>query len=172
MNKKIKKELLNLSKTLFISLVIVLIVTSFIKPTIVNGDSMSPTFKNKDYLIVNRFSYFKSPPKRGDIVVFKTDFIDTSSNKNKNLVKRVIALPGERIVIKNNLIFINNKILFEDYLHDINTPGEVDMTIPKGQIFVMGDNRKNSMDSREIGAIKIQNIIGKVSLRIYPFDKI
>ncbi|MEG0578226.1 MAG: signal peptidase I, partial [Bacilli bacterium] len=86
--------------------------------------------------------------------------------------KRVISLPGEHIVIKDGEVFIDGKKLNENYLHGVNTDGNIDMIVPQNHIFTMGDNRPNSGDSREIGTINIDDVIGKVDIRLYPFNKI
>lgn len=172
MSKKIKQEIISLLKSISFAVILALAISTFIKPTIVNGQSMYPTLKDKDYLIVNKLAYINQNPQRGDIIVFKTDLIDNNTNKKKDLVKRVIALPGEHIVIKDGEVFIDSKKLNEDYLHGVNTDGNIDMIVPKNHIFTMGDNRPKSRDSREIGAINIDDIIGKVDIRLYPFNKI
>lgn len=172
MTEKIKKEIISWLKTISVSMLLAFSITLFIKPTIVNGESMYPTLNNNEYLILNKLSYIKQAPKRGDILVFKTDLIDNKTNKKKDLVKRVIALPGEHIVIKDGEVFIDGKKLNEDYLHGVNTDGNIDMIVPQNHIFTMGDNRPKSGDSREIGAINIDDVIGKVDIILYPFNKI
>lgn len=151
-----------------------MVITLIVQPTIVSGKSMDPTLENKDYLFVNKLAYKAEGPKRGDIIVFKTDLIDKKSNKKKDLVKRVIALPGEKIVIKNSKVYINNKYLDESYINDVYTEGDINIVVPENHIFVMGDNRTDSSDSRDqdIGTISLDDIIGKVAIRIYPFNKI
>lgn len=169
-----KYELLEWIKTISISLVIAMGVTFIVQPTIVSGQSMYPTLENNDYLFINKLAYKTEEPKRGDILVFKTELIDSKSNKKKNLVKRVIALPGEHIAIKDSEVYINGKLLNENYIKDISTSGDIDIVVPENEIFVMGDNRPYSRDSRsyEIGTVSINDIIGKVSMRVYPFDKL
>ncbi|WP_331482129.1 signal peptidase I (plasmid) [Paraclostridium ghonii] len=130
MTEKIKKEIISWLKTISVSMLLAFSITLFIKPTIVNGESMYPTLNNNEYLIVNKLSYIKQAPKRGDILVFKTDLIDNKTNKKKDLVKRVIALPAEHIVIKDAEVFIDGKKLNEDYLHGVNTDGNIDMIVP------------------------------------------
>ncbi len=119
MNTKVKHEILEWIKTISISLVIAIGVTFIVQPTIVRGQSMYPTLENKDYLFINKLAYKTEDPKRGDIIVFKTELIDSKSNKKKDLVKRVIALPGEHIVIKNSEVYINDELLDEIYLKDV-----------------------------------------------------
>ena len=174
LNTKTKQEILEWIKTISISLVLAMGITFIVQPTIVSGQSMYPTLENKDYLFINKLAYKAEEPKRGDILVFKTQLLDTKSNKKKDLVKRVIALPGEHIVIQNSKVYINGKFLDEDYIKNVDTLGDVDMIVPENEMFVMGDNRPASQDSRsyEIGTVSIDDIVGKVSLRVYPFDKV
>lgn len=174
MNNKVKSDLIEWIKTFSIALVCGIVITFVVQPTIVSGESMQPTLENKDYLIINKLAYENDIPKRGDIIVFKTKLIDNKSKKKKNLVKRVIALPGEHIVIKNSEVFINGEFLNESYIHGIYTYGDIDMVVPKNHVFTMGDNRPDSADSRmeEIGAISLDDVVGKVSLRLFPFDKV
>ncbi len=144
-----------------------------VQPTIVSGQSMYPTLEDNDYLLINKLAYKKGIPTRGDILVFKSDLIDDKTNHKKNLVKRVIALPGEHILIKNNEVYINGKYLIEDYLNDVYTDGDIDIVVPNNHVFTMGDNRPKSGDSRnsEIGTVPLDNVIGEVALRAYPFNK-
>lgn len=174
MSKNIKSEILEWIKTLSISATIAFGLTLVVQPTIVDGQSMYPTLENKDYIIVNKLAYNTDVPSRGDILVFKTDLVDEKTNQKKNLIKRVIALPGEHIVIKNNNIYINNEYLDETYIDNVYTDGDIDLVVPKNHIFTMGDNREFSGDSRneEIGTISLDNIIGKASFRAFPFNKL
>lgn len=174
MKRKLKNEIIDWIKTICISGVIAVGITLIAQPTIVNGQSMYPTLENKDYLIVNKLAYNNKVPKRGDIIVFKTELIDNETSKKKNLVKRVIALPGEHLVIKDNHVYINDKYLSEDYINNVYTSGDIDIIVPDNHVFTMGDNREDSDDSRKsyIGTIPLDNIVGKVAVRAYPFDKI
>lgn len=168
-----KKEILEWIKTIILSLIIALIITTFIKPTIVKNYSMVPTLDENNFLIVNRLLYKQGTPSRGDIVVFKSP-LKTATGKDKLLIKRVIALPGEEIVISNGNVYINGELLEEPYLVDTYTEGEINMIVPEGKIFAMGDNRRNSLDSRDavLGPIDTDDIVGKAFLRLYPFNKI
>lgn len=153
-------------------ILIILIGILSLKATIVSGKSMNPTLDDKDYLIINKLAYLNTEPKRGDIIVLQSNLLDYEG-KHKDLVKRVIGLPGEKLKIENGKVFINDKELDEIYINNINTPGDTDITISENNVFVMGDNRPESLDSRnkEVGNIKIDNIIGKVFGRVYPIEK-
>lgn len=174
MKDKIKKEIVEWIKIIVTSLVIALVITTFVRPTLVQGSSMYPTLQEKDYLIINRVAYNSKAPEKGDIIVFKTNLLQ-DNGKKKDLVKRVIALPGDHIKISNNEVYINGKLLDEDYLSQtVITEGDIDTTIPEGYIFVMGDNRQNSMDSRdqEVGLVSMDDIMGKVVFRLLPLNRI
>ncbi|MBM7614437.1 signal peptidase I [Alkaliphilus hydrothermalis] len=172
-----KEEILEWVKTILLSVVIALVITTFVKPTIVRQHSMMPTLSENDFLIINRLLYKQNPPKQGDIVVFKSD-IKTNLGRNKLLIKRVIALPGDTLLIKEGDVYVNGEVLTEDYTADKYTEGKyyegTELTIPEGKIFAMGDNRFNSMDSRDevIGLIDIDAIVGRAFLRLYPLNKI
>ena len=149
-------------------LVTVIILKMFVFTTIrVNGSSMDPTLKNKDLMILDKISYRFNKIKRNDIVVVKT--------KNDKLIKRVIGLPGESIKYENNTLYINDK----EYRDLVNwtTTDDFDITefgidkIPENCYFVMGDNRPNSIDSRIIGPVKKDDIIGHAVFTIFPFSR-
>ena len=90
---------------------------------------MYPTLKDNDYLFINKLTYEVEGPKRGDIIVFKTELIDDKSSKKKSLVKRVIALPGEHIVIKNSEVYIDDELLNESYIKGVYTSGDIDIIV-------------------------------------------
>lgn len=174
MNKKFKLLIIELIKTMFITALIVIGISMIAQPTIVKGQSMYPTLEEGDYIMVNRLAYTDNNVKRGDIVIFKTELIDDKYNMKKNLVKRVIALPNEHLIIKDGEVYIDGVKLQEKYLKDIYTKGSIDKVIPSNSVFVMGDNRGKSNDSRNclIGDIDLEDLIGKAYIRIYPFNKI
>ena len=151
---------------------IVLIPSFIISNTKVPTQSMMPAINPGDHLIVSRIPYYYRDPVRGEIVVFKY---------NKDfLIKRIIAVPGDEIDIKDNRVYINDELFdetayltgsIETYLYagsNIDFP----YVIPEGYYFVMGDNRLNSKDSRVFGAISRDSIIAKAGYRIFPFNNI
>lgn len=161
-------------KTIIISIVIALIITTFVRPTLVKGYSMYPTISEYDYLIINRMPYITHEPEYGDIIVFKTNQL-TVDGEEKDLIKRVIGLPGDTIEIKDGIVFRNGESLEEPYINDGYTPGEIEsIIIEEGKIFVMGDNRANSLDSRDerVGEVPMSSIRGKVIVRLFPFNKL
>lgn len=163
-----------LIKEILIAVVIAFIIMQFIKPTIVKESSMQPTLYENNYILLNKQAYNFGEPKRGDIVVFHTG-LKLENGKEKMLIKRVIGLPGETITIKEGNVYINDKLLTENYTKDGYTDGAIEnLTIPEGELFVMGDNRLVSIDSRleEVGCVKIDDVLGKAFVRLYPFNHI
>lgn len=155
----------------------------------VDGLSMETTLQDHDRLIVlktgktwSRITHKAYIPKRGDIVIFtKRGLYEFGQQDEKQLIKRVIALPGERVVIKDGDITVYNdqfpggfKPDEAGHYHIIphSTNDALDVTIPAGQIFVCGDNRGNSLDSRTFGPISINDVIGNLTLRIFPLNKL
>lgn len=173
MSNKFKKELIEWVKIIATALIFAFIITQFIKPTLVRGESMYPTLEENDYLIVNRMSYKVGEPKLGDIIVFKTD-LKQDNGDEKDLVKRVIAVEGDKIKIENSNVYVNDELLDESYIHEEYTEGYIDMTIPENKVFAMGDNREESLDSRyeEVGLVDEKDIMGRVIIRLFPFNKI
>lgn len=167
-----KKEIMEWIKTIILSVIIALMITTFITPTVVAEYSMRPTLNENDFLILNRFLYQHSTPERGDIIVFKTD-LKTPEGDSKALIKRIIALPGDEIVIEDGKVFVNGELQKENYILEPYTRGNIKMVVPDGKVFVMGDNREYSLDSRSkiLGLVDMDNIIGKAVVRLFPFNK-
>jgi len=152
---------------------------------------MQNTLQNNDRLIVwkvprtiARITGHAYVPNRGDIIVFNESGLAVYGQANtKQLVKRVIGLPGDRVVIKNGSIMIYNKQHTNGFDPDTTLPygkahplpyteGTIDLTLGKNQIYVCGDNRTDSLDSRAFGPVNVNQIIGKLVIRIYPFNTI
>ena len=146
-----------------LAMLIVLAVTTFIKPTIVHGTSMNPTLQDGDYLLVSKQAYTFEEPERGEIIIFPV------SEDNKLYIKRVIGLPGDVITIKNGEVYVNGELNDKNYTLDGYTSGNIDeLVVPDGEVFVLGDNRLNSIDSREIGTQAIENVKGVAFVRLWP----
>ncbi len=160
----------SLVRDIAIALAIVIVVTMFIKPTIVKETSMQPTLYENNYLLVNKQAYRFGDEERGDIIVFHSDLED-----KELLIKRIIGLPGDVITIDQGKVFLNGTEMQEDYTLEGVTPGQlIDFTVPEGQLFVMGDNRRVSIDSRseEVGCVDEDDVMGKAFVRLYPFNEI
>ncbi len=151
---------------------IVLIRHFLFKPFTVKGESMEPTFKGSEYLIIDELTYRFRTPERGEVVVFEAPV-----GNREHYLKRVIGLPGERVVVKDNKVIIYNDIhpegvvVEEQYLVE-ETTGDVTLTLGEAQYFVMGDNRDSSYDSRRFGPISVDSILGRTFLRGWPFHRI
>lgn len=173
---KEKSEFWEWSKALIIAFAIALVIRFFLfTPIVVDGESMMPTLEDGYKMLVNRIG----EPKRFDIVVFHAP-------EGKDYIKRVIGLPGDHIEYKNDQLYINGEPIAEPYLDKYKselTEGtltqdfslqDIDPTlevVPEGYLFVMGDNRRFSKDSRHIGVISKDKIIGKTSVVFWPLSE-
>jgi signal peptidase I len=137
-------------------------------PYQVHGQSMEPTLKGDELLIVNKWIYYVSEPHYGDIVIFHTP-------EERDFIKRVIGLPGDHIVIKDNKVYRNGKPLNEPYINGrMNSDiGQYrDVVVPPNHLFVMGDNRNNSKDSRMLGPISMKAVVGRADVVLLPMNRI
>ena len=161
------------SEILLISVASVLFVRYFIfQPFLVSGASMEPNFSNHDYLIIDELTYRFKEPARGEVIVFKYPDDPTTF-----FIKRIVGLPGEKIILAGNDIYIESggqKVtISEDYLQGRQySYGRQEFQLGTEEYFVMGDNRYNSYDSRAWGSLNSDFIIGAARLRLYPFNKI
>ena len=137
MSEKVKKEIFEWIKVFALAIIFAFIITQFIKPTLVRGDSMYSTLEEGDYLIINRMSYKFGEPKRGDIIVFESD-LQQDDGTNKDLVKRVIGVSGDTVKIKDSKVYVNGKELNEPYIHNEVTEGDIDTIVPENSVFVFG----------------------------------
>ncbi len=156
-----------------IAFVLALVVRAFVFQSFyIPSGSMLPTLQIGDRILVDKLSYDLHGIHEGDIVVFRKPASDTNSAGITDLVKRVIGLPGQRIAAINGQVYINGKLLKEPFLPKsaltYNLPSQV---VPKGDVFVMGDNRTNSKDSRIFGPISEKLIVGKVVLIFWPISQ-
>jgi len=169
----VKGFLVEIAKFTVISILIVAPIRFFIaQPFIVRGESMDPTFANGQYLIVDEVTYYNNLPQRGDVVVFKYP-----KDESKYFIKRIIGLPGEKIKITDGKVSVlpvaetEWKDLNEPYIQDLSFEN-VSAALGTDEYFAMGDNRSNSLDSRIWGPLPKKNIIGRVLVRLFPFQEI
>lgn len=155
-----------LLETLVIAVALALLIRGFVVESfLVHGSSMEPTLHHGDRLLVNKIAYRIGSPQRGDIVVFHAPF-----GESRDYIKRVIAGPGDRIRIQNGIPYVNGEPLEEPYVARQDESSMPEMVIPPGSVFVMGDNRRNSQDSRAFGYIGIEEIVGKALVVYWPLD--
>lgn len=157
------------------ALVVALLIKTFLLQAFyIPSESMEPTLEVGDRVLVNKLSYDFHDVNRGDLVVFHRPETDPSDDEAiKDLIKRVVGLPGETVESIDGHVYIDGQPLEEPYVPDGVTttmPGPV--TVPEGQVFVMGDNRENSSDSRVFGPISQDLIIGRAFLRVWPLSQI
>lgn len=168
-------ELMAWIKDIVIAVILALIIYQFITPTIVQEHSMENTLNNNDYLILWKLPYtLGQEPDYGDIIVFKSDMY-TDNGSQKLLIKRVIGRGGDTVAVREGVVYRNGEALDEPYTKDGYTSGAMDETVvPEGDLFVLGDNRAVSVDSRspEVGFVESERVVGKAVLRLFPFSQI
>lgn len=172
---KLWRNLQENSTTVLIALCLAFVIRVFIaEPRYIPSESMFPTLETGDRLIVEKVAYKFHAPDRGDIVVFAppSKLRVLGYEKNQAFIKRAIAKAGETVAVKDGVVYINNRPLAENY---IAAPPEYDLvpvTVPEGQLFVMGDNRNNSNDSHIWGFLPTENVIGHAVFRFWPLKRV
>jgi len=170
-NNNIGKEVLEWMKSIAIAVIIAVLIKTFLfNTTYVIGYSMYPTLHEKDRLFTNKIAFILGEPKRGDIVVLKAP-----DEPNKDYIKRVIGIAGDKVEILDGNVYVNGDKLTEDYIEEGSytyTYDENSWEVKEGYVFVLGDNRSKgaSKDSRYLGLISVDDIKGKASYRYFPFD--
>ena len=178
-------------EALLLALVVLIALQLTVRNFKVEGSSMSPTLEGGQYLVVDQVSFFKfdwerfsravpfwraapaepeyafGPPDRGEIIVFHYPV-----NPDKDFVKRVVGLPGETVAVRRGTVYVNGAALAEPYLRVRDSSSAAPLSLGDGEYYVIGDNRRNSNDSRDWGAVPEENIIGRVMLVYWPWDDI
>ncbi len=181
-------DITEMVNTMLVSIFVVLLLfTYFLRPVTVEGRSMNNTLSDGDRLLMYRFLY---EPEQGDIVIISNtmghvfddegNVVDSDYSLDEHLIKRVVAVAGQTIDIDstNGVIYIDGEVYEEDYIADLTLSNDgaftYPITIPDGYVFVMGDNRNHSTDSRNIcvGLVSVDDVLGKAVFRYYPFDTI
>ncbi|CAB3392618.1 MAG: signal peptidase I [Kyrpidia sp.] len=135
---------------------------------VVDGESMEPTLHNEERLIVDKLVYDFHPPQYGDVVIFRYP-----GDPSQDFVKRVIGLPGDRIEIRDGVVYRNGQPLSEPYIAAPPRAPYGPVVVPPGHLFVMGDNRNHSKDSRDptVGMVPDANVIGRADVIFWPFSQ-
>lgn len=157
-----------LIETIVLSLVIFLLIRQVVQNYRIESHSMQPNFYEGEFILVNKLAYRLGSPERGDVLVFHNP-----NNLEEDYIKRIIGLPGDTVEIRDGLTFINGKPLIEEYPINANSPSVNfnPIVVEPDNLFVMGDNRPQSQDSRVFGQLDENLIVGKAWVRVWPFNK-
>lgn len=160
------RPLRELLETVVVAVALALIVRGFVVESfLVQGTSMEPTLHHGDRLLVYKLGYRFRQPEYGDIIVFRYPL-----DPNRDFIKRVIAVAGDRVRIQEGVVYRNGEQLTETYIRARDNSNMPERIVPPGSVFVMGDNRTNSEDSREFGFVDRSLIIGEAIVVYWPFD--
>ncbi len=165
-------------KAIGIAVILAFVIRAFLfEPVVVKGESMMPTLEDRERLIMNKFVYLIGEPKRNDVIVFH-------ATEQEDYIKRVIAYEGDTVEMSNDQLMINGKPVEEPYLKQYRENAEKEgslpltydfgpITIPQDNIFVMGDNRQNSKDSRDpsVGPVPLDKVVGRAHFVFWPFGE-
>lgn len=162
-----------LETVVFIGSLFIVVYLFIMQPNQVKGASMDPTFNTGDYIFTSKVTYKFRGYNRGDVVVFRSP-----KNPDIEYIKRIIGLPGDKVMVKDSEVYVNGTKLTENYIaaktnlweNGFSKNGE-EITVPDGDLFVMGDNRPRSSDSREFGPVPEETVIGQVFYRYFPSTK-
>ena len=154
--------------TIVPAIVIALLIHVFLaQATRVYGQSMEPNLHTNERLVIEKLSYHFHGPRRGDVVVLRDP-----SGSPELLIKRVIGLPGERVTLADGKVFIDGQPLDEPYLNQPTQGGGRSWVVPPLRVFVMGDNRSASRDSRIFGTVALEELVGKAMFRYWPVGEV
>lgn len=168
MNEKKDNELsvlLEYLKVIVLTVIFTFVLLQFVQVSRVNGSSMENTYFQNNIVLIDKVFYKRQQPKRNDIIIVDYD----DGLEDTLIIKRVIAVGGDHLDIINNEVYINGKKIKENYIKEEMDTEDLSVDIPKGKVFVMGDNRNHSLDSRKLGYFDFKDdVIGKVFFKI-PF---
>lgn len=174
--RRSKSETWEWIKALGIAIALAFVIRTFLfAPFIVEGESMETTLHNAEKLVVNKAITYLGEPQRGDIIVFHAE-------AKRDYIKRVIGVAGDTVEVKNDVLYLNGQPVEEPYLEQNRVQAKEQgvpltedfgpITVPEGQLFVMGDNRLNSRDSRSIGPISLDAVVGRSEFVFWPLGSI
>jgi signal peptidase I len=158
------------------AVVVALLIKTFVAQAFrIPSESMVPTLQMGDRVLVNKLSYDAHDLNRGDVVVFtRPDTLPAAPDEPKDLIKRVIGLPGDELITRNGELYVNDRLLEEPYLPEGTPTFGIDqpLTVPEGTVLVLGDNRENSSDGRVFGPIDEDSVIGRAFTIMWPPGRI
>lgn len=155
--------------TLFVAVILALVVRTFVVESyVVQGVSMEPTFLNGEHVLVNKTAFLFGAPKTGEIIVFHPPIPGVT----EDYIKRVIATAGETVGIKNGNVYVNGKEIPQPYIEYWDPTSFHTETVPRGDVFVLGDNRPDSYDSRYFGMVPVHSIAGQVVFAFWPLSRL
>jgi len=154
-------------ETVVLALILFLVIRQVVQNYRIESHSMEPNFYEGQFVLVNKLAYKLGTPHRGDVLVFHNP-----NNVKEDYIKRIIGLPGDQVEVTGDTIFINGEELPQPFVHNLNTANEHygPIVVPDNSLFVMGDNRPRSSDSRAIGPIDENLVVGRAWLRIWPLN--
>jgi len=170
MSSGISKEVTSWIVSIVSAIIVALLIRTFIVELyVVDGPSMQPTLQDGERLVVNKFIYHWRDPLKGEVVIFRYP-----RDHTRDFIKRVIAVGGDTIEIKDGRVYVNDALVNEDYIAEKTRTEYPKQTVPEGTLFVCGDNRRNSLDSRfpDVGFVPLELLKGKAALIFWPVDNI
>ena len=163
-----KNDLWEWIKSILVAVILALVIRAFLAEVfLVEGDSMLPTLHNRERLLVSKIQYYYREPLQGEVVVFE-------ATADRDFIKRVIAVSGDEVRVDLDGVYVNGERISESYVLDKANETYGPVVVPEGSVFVMGDNRNNSLDSRSpsVGFIEIERIKGKAMFIFWPLDHV
>jgi len=168
--------ILDFIQSIVLALAVFVLLYLFVaQPNEVKGSSMLPNFVDKEFLLTEKISYYLGEPQRGDVVIFKAPSTEPCAADECEYIKRIIGVPGDRVMVKEGQVYLNGKLLDQTFLPSgvVTVEGEYakegeEEIVPSGEYLCFGDNREHSRDGREFGPIKKELIVGKAFFKYWP----
>ena len=172
--------ILDFIQSIVLALAVFVLLYLFVaQPNEVKGSSMLPNFVDKEFLLTEKISYYLGDPQRGDVVIFKAPSTEPCAAEECEYIKRIIGLPGDRVMVKDGKVYLNGELLDQTFLASdvITMEGQyaqegIELIVPSDEYLCFGDNRQHSRDGREFGPIKKELIVGKAFFKYWPVSSI